>query len=224
MGASSLILVTGAAGALGSAVARRFLSVGKKVIGVDLKKASNSNIEWMEMDLANPKSVENGIAAIETQHGPIHSLVHCAGGFRFASIDSTTDADLEFLLNANLLSSIYLARALVPRMKVRHEGRLVFVSARATLQAPAGMAAYCATKAGINKLVESLAEEVKASGINVNAVLPTIIDTPANRAAMPEAHFSDWVPIDDLAEILFWLTEPASRSIHGALLPVAGRV
>jgi NAD(P)-dependent dehydrogenase (short-subunit alcohol dehydrogenase family) len=151
-------------------------------------------------------------------------LVHCAGGFRYAPIDQLEDKDLQFLIDANLRSSFYLVRALLPEMKKKNFGRLVLISSKSTLQAPAGLSAYAASKVGLNALVSAVAEEVKSFDININAVMPTVIDTPANRRDMPKADFSSWVSPAQLAEIIFSLTQPWGKPIHGALIPVAGRV
>jgi NAD(P)-dependent dehydrogenase (short-subunit alcohol dehydrogenase family) len=193
------------------------------VIGTYHSKAgpARAGLEWVQADLGKPTSVR-GIA------GKIRSAdawIHCAGGFRWAKAEDVRDEDIDFLIDANLKSALLLARELVPAMKERGFGRIVLVSTRATLQPPgAGMGAYAATKAGLNQLVLSLAEEVRAQDINVNAVMPTVIDTPANRKDMPGADFSAWVTPAQLAEIVFGLTQEWGKPIHGALIPVAGRL
>jgi NAD(P)-dependent dehydrogenase (short-subunit alcohol dehydrogenase family) len=131
---------------------------------------------------------------------------------------------VDFLVRANLLSTIHLLRAIVPVMKTRGFGRIVLVGAKATLSPGAGMGVYLATKAGINQLVQSVAEELKPADITINAVMPSMIDTPANRKAMPEADYGKWVAREELAGIIFGLTQPGSRAIHGALIPVSGRL
>lgn len=217
------VLVTGAEGALGSVVCKRYLGGGYKVCGTfhpKTKAGETQGVYWTAMDVTDPKSVKEGLARI----GEIDALVHCAGGFRYANVDQNTDQDIEFLLNVNLKSTLLLLREVVPQMKKRNYGRIVLVSSRATLQAPAGMSAYAASKAGINAIVSAVAEEVKSNNININAVLPTIIDTPANRSAMSGVDYSAWVPTTELAEIIFSLTESLGRPIHGSLIPVAGRV
>lgn len=217
------ILVTGAEGALGSQVARLCAEAGHAVHGTCLKPGManpelHAGIHWIAIDVTDPDEVREKIPA------EIDVLLHCAGGFRYAPVDEVGDGDLDFLLNTNLKSSFLLARQVIPGMKKRNRGRIVFVSAKATLQPGAGMGPYSASKAGINALTLSLAEEVKGFDITVNAVLPSIIDTPANRKDMPKADFSKWVPAPELAEIIYSLTQPFGKSIHGALIPVAGRV
>lgn len=220
------VLVTGAQGALGQVVVRRFLGAGCEVSGTDveirdpnlMKGEFGGRVRWIAADLADPGAVSKLIPA------DFDAWVHCAGGFRWARIEDLTDGDLDFLLKANFKSSFHLARHLVPSMKKRGFGRIVLVSARATLQGAAGMSAYSASKAAINLLTECLAEEVKGQDITVNAVLPSIIDTPANRKDMPKADPSAWVSPAQLAEILFSLTQPWGTPVNGALIPVSGRV
>lgn len=221
------VLVTGARGALGSVVAARFAKVGCNVIGTFDPRAhaesGDSGIQWVGMDLADADSIRAGLARVST---PVEAWVHCAGGFRFAFADEVSAEDVAFLLDANLRSAILLARELVPGMKQRRFGRIVLISARSTL-APAGaagMSAYVASKAGLNAFTQTLGEELKDYGITVNAVLPSIIDTPQNRRDMPQADFSKWVPPAELAELVFSLTTPQSRAINGALIPAPGRV
>jgi NAD(P)-dependent dehydrogenase (short-subunit alcohol dehydrogenase family) len=225
-GMTRCVLVTGAQGALGGHVARRFQKAGVKVIGLDHKsdpavERSLEGVRWLRANLADPAEVKSALAPVA---GEVDALVHCAGGFRFSHVAQLTDADFSFLIDANLKSSFHLARELLPGMVQRGYGRLLFVSARATLQPGGGMGAYAATKAGINALVAVLAEETRKTGVNVNAVLPSIIDTPANRKDMPGADPAGWVKPEQLAEILFSLTQPYGDALHGALIPVSGRV
>lgn len=212
---------------MGGAVVDRFLSGGSTVIATYLKEAAghwpkSEKLIPVRMDVTDASSVRQGLAAVAARG--LDGWIHCAGGFRFSQVDQVTDEDLDFLLNLNFKSAFLLAREILPGMKQRNFGRIVFVGARATLQPGAGMGLYAASKAALNMLTLSLAEEVRKSNITVNAVLPSIIDTPANRRDMPGADFSSWVSRESLAEILFSLTQGMGDSIHGALIPVAGRV
>lgn len=216
------VFITGAQGALGRHVTNRFLQAGYAVTGTLMKGEKNQGTKeasWVEVDLADSRSVK---AALEGKS--FSCFVHCAGGFRFASVEDTTDQDLDFLINTNLKSTLYLLRELLPAMKKNNYGRIVLISAKATLQPGAGLAAYAASKAGLNMIVASLTEEMKKFDITVNAVLPTIIDTPANRASMPEADYSKWVSGEELADIIFSLTQSLGKPIRGALIPVSGNV
>lgn len=213
------VAITGARGALGSQVLKRFLDAGCRVIAIDrTPPADRGDIQWIELDVTDPKAVR------ERMPTDVDALIHCAGGFRYTSVESFRDEDLDFLLNTNLKSAFLLARQVIPSMKNRNFGRIVFVGAKATLHPSAGMGLYSASKAGLNILTASLADELREFNINVNAVLPSIIDTPANRADMPKADFSKWVGAGELAELIFSLTQPLTGSMNGALIPVNGRV
>lgn len=215
------VLVTGAQGSLGSQVARKFLETGAEVVAVDHRLSPSgrlSGVTWVEADLADPEAIKSKIPT------DVDAMVHCAGGFRWSKLENLTNEDFEFLLNANLKSSFFLVRHLLPGMRNRGFGRLVLVGAQATLHPGVGMSAYAASKAGINMLVQSAAQEIKDCDITINAVLPSILDTPANRKDMPEADPSAWVPLSDLTDIIFSLTQPWGKVVHGALIPVSGRV
>lgn len=217
---SQVVVVTGARGALGFFVVQRFIEAGCRVIGIDQgsKRAPQEGVEWMDVDLTDARQVS------ERFPREADIVIHCAGGFRWTKVDGFKDEDLDFLLNTNLKSAFLVARAALSFMKKKNFGRLVFVGAKATLNPSIGMGLYTASKAGLNALTQSLAEEVKDFDINVNAVLPSIIDTPANRRDMPDADFSKWVSPKDLAEIIFNLTQPFGNTLNGALIPVSGRV
>lgn len=179
-----------------------------------------AGMRWLVVDVADARSVRSQVGPVA---GEIHALVHCAGGFRHGPLEDLSDADLDFLINVNLRSSLLLVRALLPAMKERNHGRLVLVSAHTTLSPGAGVAAYVATKAGINALVQSVAREVRAHDITINAVLPGTLDTPANRRDMPGADVSTWVSPLELADTIHLLLAVPGRTVNGALLPVPAR-
>jgi NAD(P)-dependent dehydrogenase (short-subunit alcohol dehydrogenase family) len=220
---SRKIVITGATGALGQAVLARFRKGGDAVVAIHSpiqKPSAIDGVEWSGVDLTQRKAVHDFFAKI----GEVDAVVHCAGGFRWSPIDDLSAEDLRFLISLNLESSIYVASAAVPAMKKKKNGALLFVSSRATQHGATGMSAYAASKAGVNAMVLSLAEELKDHGVRVNAILPSVIDTPANRKDMPHADSSKWVSPEDLAELLYDLTLPKSKSITGALIPVYGRM
>lgn len=201
-----------------------FVQAGFRVVGMDLSESGGA-VEIVRADLASSSDVRRALGEIRAKHGPVDGVVHCAGGFRFAAIEDTSDKDFDFLLNANLRSAFFLLRETLPEMKRRGWGRVVLIGAKATSAPPAGMSAYCAAKAGINALVASLTEETRGLDVTVNALLPSIIDTPANRRDMPKADFTAWVPPASLAR---WAVRLCSAgegdAVRGALIPVVGRV
>lgn len=230
------VLVTGAAGALGSRVCARFLEAGCTVIAADLPAAvpggaagvqadsEQENLHWLGVDLREADAIRDGMNAVEKNLGSIDALVHCAGGFRWALIGDASDQDIDFLIDANLRSSLLLLRQILPKMKAQNRGRIVLMSSKSTLNPQQGEGPYAATKAALNALTKSVADEVKELDVTINALLPSVIDTPANRAAMPDADFDTWVGRDQLAEIIFTLTQPTGAAINGALIPVAGKM
>lgn len=217
------VLVTGAQGALGKVVAERYVQAGCRVTGAVFGPAGSSqrsSFQTLDVNLADPAKIKTALAS-----QTFDAVIHCAGGFRYAPMDQVKDEDLNFLIDANLKSTLYLLREVLGPMKARGFGRIVLISAKGTLHPGAGMGPYAASKAGLNMLVEAVAEEVKGQwDITINALLPSIIDTEANRKAMPDADFSKWVLPSQLAEIIFSLTSDWGNPIHGALIPVAGRV
>lgn len=221
--ASRRILITGATGALGQAVLAKFVAGGDTVIAVhspNEKPAAVTGVEWVGVDLTQRKPVFDLFGRFDE----IDAVVHCAGGFRFGTVDSIAQEDVRFLLALNFESAFWVASAAVPGMKKRKKGTLLFISSLATQNPAAGMSAYAASKAAVNAMVISLAAELKGDGIRVNAVMPSVIDTPSNRKAMPHADASKWVSSDDIADILYDLTLSKSKSITGALIPITGRV
>ena len=220
------ILVTGAEGALGSAVVKRFVASGTSVIGTyrEAPGIADERITWVKMNISDSRSVAEGIASLRAQFGEIEGLIHCAGGFRYSPLEQTSDQDLDFLLNVNLRSAFLLLRELLPSMKKKGFGRIVLVSAKASLNPGAGLSAYAASKAGLNAIVSSVADEVRSYDININAVMPSMIDTLANRKDMPKADFAAWVKPEELAEIIFSLTQALGKPLNGALIPVTGRL
>ena len=164
------------------------------------------------------------VAEIGDQFGGIDALVNCAGGYRWSQIDEVSDEDLDFLVGANLRSGLLMVREVVAGMKERGFGRIVLMSSKSTLGPGEGEGPYASTKAGLNALTRAVADEVKSHDVTINAVLPSIIDTEQNRQAMPDADYSGWVKREQIAEIIYRLTQPFGDPINGALLPVAGRV
>ena len=223
----SVIAVTGAAGALGAALVRRLAADGARVVGVDLAKAFPSEapltLALPGVDLADEVALNAAFAAIAQRFGQLDGLANIAGGFRWETLDGGAIETWDKLYTLNVRTTVLACKAATPLL-AKDGGAIVNVSANATFRAESGMGAYAASKSGVSQLTESLAAELKDKGVRVNAVLPSIIDTPANRADMPDAQFDRWVTPEALSDVIAFLLSDAARAITGALLPVAGRV
>jgi len=175
-----------------------------------------------EADLSDGKAVRAKLAPLASQ---VDALIHCAGAFKFVPFAEVEEADYDQLMNSNLKSAVLIAREIIPAMKEKNYGRMIFIGSAATLRGPgSGMGLYAASKAGINMLVQSVADEVKKFDITVNALLPSVLDTAANRRDMPNADFTSWVKLEDLSQIAFDLTQASYGGVSGALIPVTGKV
>jgi NAD(P)-dependent dehydrogenase (short-subunit alcohol dehydrogenase family) len=224
-----VIIVTGGFGALGSAVARTAAKRGAKVAAVDIAPAppegmfDASILAMGGCDLTNFENVSAAFAKIADGLGPIDALLNIAGGFRWQKLADGALETWDKMFAMNLRSAATASKAALSVMTTPG-GAIVNVSAGAALKAGAGMGAYAASKAGVIALTESLAEELKDAGIRVNCVLPSIIDTPANRKDMPDTDFSRWVTPDALADAMLFLASDEARAVTGAKLAVTGRV
>src|SRR5262245_6996602 len=220
------VVVTGAAGNLGRAVARAFTERGARLALLDVKRGDLQDGEaqvFLETNLADAESVQGAIGKALDRFKRIDVLCNIAGGFRMGSpVHETKDADWDFLFNLNARSVLYTARAVVPVMLKAGGGKIVNIGAFAAQRGAAAMGAYVATKSAVIRLTETMAAELREKNINVNCVLPTIIDTPENRAAMPQGDSRRWVAPRDLAAVILFLASDASRAIHGAAIPVTG--
>ncbi|MEJ8810422.1 SDR family NAD(P)-dependent oxidoreductase [Variovorax ureilyticus] len=226
------VLITGAAGHLGQAVAAKFRQSGMQLVLVDrdadaLKRAFTEGpaVLLLPMDLLDRKQVAAGVKAANARFGAIDACCHIAGGFRMGeAVHETSPATWDFLMDLNARTFLHVAEAVVPGMCERRRGRFVTVGAAAAARGSANMGAYCASKSALIRLTEALSAELREQGVNVNCVLPSIIDTPDNRAAMPDADPSRWVAPQALAEVIAFLTSDAASAIHGAAVPVTGLV
>ena len=211
-------VVTGVAGNLGRAVAQAFQEAGAEVIGIDLA-AQDAPWRILAADLIDPGAARQAIAAA----GDIDILANIAGGFAMGDpIADTSDDAWDFMLNLNARTALNACRAAAPGMTARGSGKIVNIGARAAQRGAALMGAYVASKSLVIRLTETLAEELKHKGVNVNCILPSIIDTPDNRAAMPDANFAHWVRPEEIAKVVLFLCSPAAHAIHGASIPVEG--
>jgi NAD(P)-dependent dehydrogenase (short-subunit alcohol dehydrogenase family) len=219
----SIIVVTGVGGALGSQVAEILAQAGLRVVGID-RAATIPHSQAMALaiggiDLVDETGTQGAFAHIKQELGEIDGLVNIAGGFRWEKSADTWD----LMYRMNVRTALSACRAALPLFR-SSGGSIVNIGAAAAQKAGLGMGAYAASKAGVARLTESLAEELKDRSIRVNAILPSTIDTPANRKEMPDAAFDRWVSPASMTEVIKFLLSPASRDITGALLPVTGRV
>ena len=212
------VLVTGSAGVAGRAVASAFQAAGATVTGVDIV---DDEAPWRTIvaDLIDPEGAASAVA----QAGVIDVLANIAGGFTMGDdIVGTTDDTWDFMMNLNARTALNMCRAAVPGMVSNGAGKIVNVGARGALRGAAVMGAYIASKSVVIRLTETLSDELKRKGINVNCILPSIIDTPRNRADMPRAKFAEWVSPEAIADVVLFLASPAADAIHGASIPVEG--
>ena len=215
---NSTVVITGALGGLGRRVCAVAEAQGARVLRLDIARDESLTNSYA-VDLTNADATFELIQSL----GPFDGLINLAGGFAMGteSWDSSEDQwDLMFSLNVSTMRNA--VKAAVPVLLERQGGSIVNVGAYGAREGQGLMGAYCASKSVVMRLTETLAEELKTKGINVNAVLPTVIDTAANRAAMPDAEPADWVSPDDLAAVICFLASPAARAINGALIPVKG--
>src|SRR5260221_3253227 len=209
---SQIVMVTGAAGNLGAAVAKAFADLGAKLVPVDLPT-----------NLLDQAQVDRAVQEAIRQFGRIDVLCNIAGGFRMgAPVHETSDKDWNFLLDLNARTVLHTARAVVPHMLAAGGGKIINIGAYAAQKGAAQMGAYIASKSAVIRLTETMAAELREKNINVNCVLPTVIDTPQNRAAMPKVDPKKWVAPADLAAVIVFLASDEARAIHGATLPVTG--
>ncbi len=228
------VIVTGAAGNVGGAVARLLAERGGRVAAVDALDAPlrqaiaampepGRHLALPGQDLLDPAACVRMVARVAEALGPIHGAVNTVGGFAMAPLVQSGPDLWTRLFDLNLGSALNLYRAVLPGMVSARSGSLVAIGAAAALRAPGGMAAYAASKSAVLRLTEALADELKADGVRVNAVLPGTIDTPQNRAAMPDADAALWVTPAEVAEAILFLLSNAASGVSGALLPVGGR-
>jgi NAD(P)-dependent dehydrogenase (short-subunit alcohol dehydrogenase family) len=223
----TVIVVTGALGALGRTVAELALARGARVAGIDHAQAeisaTDDRIELGGVDLADAAQAKTAMDAVASHFGGLDALINIAGGFTFQTVADGDIAVWEKMHTINVVTALNASRAALPHLARSSAGRIVNTGAMGALQAGAGMGPYAAAKSGVHRLTEALAAEWKGK-ITINAVLPSIIDTAANRASMPKADFSKWVTPQELAEVILFLASDAASGITGALIPVAGRV
>jgi NAD(P)-dependent dehydrogenase (short-subunit alcohol dehydrogenase family) len=223
--------ITGAFGVLGAAVATAAAAQGVRLALIDFAKQPPAGLPSGDhvlalggVDLTDPASTKAAVDAIVAKFGGLDVLINVAGGFRWEMHEGGDPETWSKLFQMNVQTASNAIRASLAALKASGSGRIVNVGANGAVKAGVGMGPYAASKAGVHKLTEALAEELKASGVTVNAVLPSILDTPVNRADMPDADVSTWVTPQDLSAVILFLASEQARAVTGALVPVTGKV
>jgi NAD(P)-dependent dehydrogenase (short-subunit alcohol dehydrogenase family) len=228
---NKVVLVTGGTGALGSTIVKSFTACNAKVISTYLvdKKAeqlesqSKSKVHLIKVDVTNEEEVKNLGLSILRDYGQIHVLVNVVGGYLGGkNVAELDEKDWDLMMNMNLKSAYLLSKHIIPTMMSSRNGKIVHISSRTGLKATGYDSAYAASKAGLIRFVDSLAEEVKEFSVNVNCIMPSTIDTKANRTAMLDSDFSKWVKPQDLAKVVLWLCSEDAKVITGAAIPTYG--
>jgi NAD(P)-dependent dehydrogenase (short-subunit alcohol dehydrogenase family) len=226
-------MITGAAGTLGCAVADEFMALGYQLLLVArnvevLNRQYGTvahDIDCFEANLLDRLQVDAAIQTALQRHGGIDVLCHLAGDFRIGdSVQSTSDEIFDDLMDVNVRTLLPIVASLAPHMVSAGGGKIITIGAIGAMRGKAQMGAYAASKSALMRLTESLSEELKKHYVNVNCVLPSIINTPENLATMPDVDPAAWVQPDSLAKVIAFLASDGARDIHGAMIPVAGLV
>ena len=232
---NQVVLITGATGEFGPNLVRAFAAEGARLAlsgrsaepAMELAKQiglGDDRALAVAADVTKPDSVAALVKAVLDKWGRIDVLVNVAGGYRPGKpIREMEDADFDFILNLNGRSVFNVCRAVIPTMLAQGSGKIVNIGAKAALQAGRKSLGYATAKSMVLRLTEALSAEVRDSGINVNAVIPSFIDTETNRKANPDADYSKWVTPDKLAVVILFLASDAASAVHGAAIPVYGR-
>ncbi len=228
---NSCVVVTGGAGALGRALVEYYVERGARVAILDYSEEildeafvdrTNTNL-YLSCDLTDRTSCQSAAQDVLGGFGGVDVLCNIAGGFLMGErVHETDDQTWDFLFDLNTRSILNMVSAVVPTMLGAGGGKIVNIAARAALAGAAGMGAYTASKAAVMRLTESMALELREQNINVNCILPGVIDTPRNRLDMPDADHGKWVPTEDIARVIGFLTSDDAVAVHGAGIPVDG--
>lgn len=223
-----VVAITGAFGNLGETLAKMAADQGHDLVLIDHASgsiaSSSQRLMLPGIDLTAYSDCQEAAQRIQAHFGRLDALVNVAGGFAWETVQHGETNTWDRLYELNVRTALNASKAMLPLLLESTHGRIVNIGAGAAARAGLGMGAYAASKSGVLRLTESLAEELKDKGITVNAVLPSILDTPQNRDAMPDAEHDRWVTPSQLSEVILFLLSPASSAITGAGIPVTGRV
>lgn len=225
-----VVLITGGTGALGGMLVKKFLNSGAVTISsfhnekdAEKLKIENSKVELIELDILQEEQLLERIPKLVKKFGTIDILVNVVGGYLGGkNTNDLSEAEWDKMMNLNLKSAFLISKHVIPVMVSGKGGKIVHISSRTGQKAEGGDSAYAASKAGLIRFIESAAQEFKDSGININCILPTTIDTDANRKAMPNSDFSKWLSIEDLANVILFLCSSGARVINGSAIPTYG--
>jgi NAD(P)-dependent dehydrogenase (short-subunit alcohol dehydrogenase family) len=227
------VIVAGGTGALGAAVTRAFLATGANVAVTyrrreefDALRAepTAAKLSGAEIDVTNEDAARKFVQQVASENGSIDALVITVGGYAGGkNVWEADAATFDTMIDLNLRAAWAMARAVAPIMIRQDRGAIVNVASRAAYGSSPGAALYAASKAGVLALWASLAEELKQHNINVNSVVPSIMDTPANRRAMPKANFDAWPKTEDVAKVILFLCSDDAKLVQGAAIPVYGK-
>ncbi len=219
------IIVTGGFGILGQAVAQAFARAGDKVARIDFSPEAKIELPGAldigGVDLTDGTATAAAVSRVVEAFGGVDVLVNVAGGFVWETIGDGQIATWARMHAMNLTTAATISQIALPELTKSVAGRIVNIGAGSALKAGTGMGAYAASKSGVHRLTEALAEELGGTSVTVNAILPSIIDTPTNRADMPDADFATWVKPEAVADVILFLASPQAGSITGALIPVS---
>jgi NAD(P)-dependent dehydrogenase (short-subunit alcohol dehydrogenase family) len=227
--AGKVVVVTGGFGTLGAAVGKAASAQGARTALIDRAQAPFGQgtpaqaLLLPGVDLGNEQQAAAAMQSVVAKFGGIDALVNVAGTFRWETLESGSADTWDLLYRVNVRTAVVTSRAVLPYLLQRAGGRIVNIGAGAAAKAAAGMGAYAASKSGVLRLTEALSEEVKTHGITVNAILPSIIDTPQNRQDMPDADFGKWVAAESIADVIVFLLSERARSVTGAAISVPGK-
>ncbi|HEY7227646.1 MAG TPA: SDR family NAD(P)-dependent oxidoreductase [Nitrososphaeraceae archaeon] len=227
---NKIVLITGGTGSLGSTLVKKFIDSGAITISsfvndkeAEKLKTSNHKVELIKLDITKEEQILKTIPILVEKFGTIDVLVNLVGGYLGGkSIMELGENDWTTMMDLNLKSAFLISKYVVPIMKSGKGGNIVHISSRTGLKSEGYDSAYAASKAGLIRFVESTSQEFKGHNVNVNCILPTIIDTEANRRAMPNADFKKWLSKEDLANVILFLCSSDSKAINGAAIPTYG--